>query len=402
MDASKRMVLVKAMKAARAAKAGASSAPAADPNPLLTLPLLPPTTTEAPLGPSSPPSHSPQALQTPGSPPPIAAVPLAVASSSSSTPLDKGKRVLEVISDDEDSDGVAPFKRRKAARVPLLPAASSQRGDSFRDNPPSATSLPPTTVQEETGEGAESAPPPPPAEVSVEPAPVAAAPELIAIPPPIMHLMRGFTGGSMPEGSDRREGMPFYLRAFLAVALDWRNQARNAALQTQALQALETKVAALEEETKALGRQNEAYQVSLKLAQEAKEEVDKQLGEAMELQNEFYAREVTLQVRVTSLQGTVEACEEVQKDLKDRCCEQADELERMKREMATQAKALGLLQVGHDKLQIEVSRLRVEKEALEKQVATGDATIEELEKDKKTLINDMAGTFEEGFKEALA
>ena len=196
--------------------------------------------------------------------------------------------------------------------------------------------------------------------------------------------------------------MPFYLGAFLAVALDWRNQARNAALQTQALQALETKVAALEEETKALGRQNEAYQVSLKLAQEAKEEVDKQLGEAMELQNEFYAREVTLQVRVTSLQGTVEACEEVQKDLKDRCCEQADELERMKREMATQAKALGLLQVGHDKLQIEVSRLRVEKEALEKQVATGDATIEELEKDKKTLINDMAGTFEEGFKEALA
>jgi len=73
----------------------------------------------------------------------------------------------------------------------------------------------------------------------------------------------------------------------------------------------------------------------------------------------------------------------------------------MEGEMATQAKALGLLQVDHDKLPIEVSRLRVEKEALEKQVAFGDATIEELEKDKKTLINDMEGTFEEGFKEAL-
>jgi len=71
-------------------------------------------------------------------------------------------------------------------------------------------------------------------------------------------------------------------------------------------------------------------------------------------------------------------------------------------ETATRAKALGLLQVDHDKLQIEVSRLRAEKEALEKQVASGDATIEELEKDKKTLIDDMAGTFEEGFKEALA
>jgi len=44
----------------------------------------------------------------------------------------------------------------------------------------------------------------------------------------------------------------------------------------------------------------------------------------------------------------------------------------------------------------------VEKEALEKQVASGDATIEELEKEKKSLIHDMASTFEEGFQEALA
>ena len=174
MDASKRMMLAKAMKEARAAKAGASSAPAADPIPPPSLPPPPPPiTTEAPLGssPSSP--HSPEALQTPGSPLPIAAVPLAVASSPAPTPLDKGKRVLEILSDDEDSEGVAPFKRRKSARVPLMPEASPQGGDSFMDNPPSATSLPPTTVQEEGGEGAESAPPPPPAEVSASPAPIA-------------------------------------------------------------------------------------------------------------------------------------------------------------------------------------------------------------------------------------
>jgi len=120
------------------------------------------------------------------------------------------------------------------------------------------------------------------------------------------------------------------------------------------------------------------------------------------LQADFYAREVALQVQVTSLQDIVEAYEEVQKDLNDRCCDQADEMKRMEGEMATQAKAMGLLQVDYDKLQVEVSRLRVEKEALEKQVASGDATIEELEKDKKTLIHDMAGTFEEGFQEALA
>ena len=99
------------------------------------------------------------------------------------------------------------------------------------DNPPSATSLPPMILQEERGEGAESAPP----ETTASPAPDAAAPNFIAIPPPIMHLMRGFSGGTMPEGTDRKEGMPFYLGAFLAVALEWRAQARNAVLQAQTL-----------------------------------------------------------------------------------------------------------------------------------------------------------------------
>ena len=105
----------------------------------------------------------------------------------------------------------------------------------------------------------------------------------------------------MPEGSDRKEGMPFYLGAFLVVALDWRAQARNKNLNTQALQALEVRVAALEEEKKALGRQNEAYQAFLKLAQEAKEEAERQLGEAMEFQDDFYVWEVSLQVQITDL-----------------------------------------------------------------------------------------------------
>ncbi|XP_068477144.1 lysine-rich arabinogalactan protein 19-like [Phaseolus vulgaris] len=124
MGASKRMMLAKAMKEARAAKAGASSTPAADPVPPPTLSPPPPFTAEAPLSssPSSP--HSPAALQTPGSPLSIAAVPLAAASSPAPTPLDKGKRVLEILSDDEDSEGVAPFKRRKSAQVPLLVEAS--------------------------------------------------------------------------------------------------------------------------------------------------------------------------------------------------------------------------------------------------------------------------------------
>ena len=40
--------------------------------------------------------------------------------------------------------------------------------------------------------------------------------------------------------------------------------------------------------------------------------------------------------------------------------------------------------------------------AWRKQVASGDAAIEELEKEKKSLIQEMSGTFEEGFQEALS
>ncbi|XP_068504485.1 proline-rich receptor-like protein kinase PERK13 [Phaseolus vulgaris] len=306
------------MKEARAAKAGASSTLAADPVPPPILSPPPPITVEAIS--SSPPSspRSLAALQTPRSPLPIAAVPLAAASSPAPTPLDNGKRVLEVLTDDEDSEGVAPFRRRKSARVPLSVEASPQGGNPFMDNPPSATSLPPMTLHEERGEGAESASPPPPAETIASPASVAAAPDFIAIPPPIMHLMRGFSGGSLPEDTDRKEGMPFYLGAFLVVALEWRAQ-------------------------------------------------------------------------VTGLQELLKADAEIQKDLKDRCREQAEKTERMEGEMAMQAKAMNLLRADYDKLQVEVSRLRVEKEALEKQVASGDAAVEELEREKKSLIQEMAG-----------
>jgi len=79
---------------------------------------------------------------------------------------------------------------------------------------------------------------------------------------------------------------------------------------------LETRVAALEEERKILGRQNETYQTTLKQAQKAKAEAEKQLAEAAELQVESYTREVTLQVQVTGLQGMVEAYDKVQKVLK--------------------------------------------------------------------------------------
>ena len=84
---------------------------------------------------------------------------------------------------------------------------------------------------------------------------------------------------------------------------------------------------------------------------------------------------------------------------------------------------LNLLQTEHNQYQTELNKLQVEKEALEKQLSSGDSTIEELERAKGELIaereardsttenlerakgkliDNMADIFAEGFKEALA
>ncbi|XP_068475759.1 uncharacterized protein [Phaseolus vulgaris] len=160
-------------------------------------------------------------------------------------------------------------------------------------------------------------------------------------------------------------------------------------MQAQTLQALETKATILEEEMRTLGRQNEAYQTSLKQMQESKAETERQLEEALELQAGLYTREVALQVQVTGLQELLKADAEIQKDLKDRCREQADKTERLEGEMVTQAKAMDLLRADYDKLQVKVSRLRVEKEALEKQAQEINKKlkrqVEELEQQNQGL-----------------
>jgi len=71
-------------------------------------------------------------------------------------------------------------------------------------------------------------------------------------------------------------------------------------------------------------------------------------------------------------------------------------------ELAAKVEALNLLQAENVKLQDDVNKLQVEKEFLDKQLATKNSKIEELKKCNKELIDDMDSTFEEGFKEALA
>jgi len=115
--------------------------------------------------------------------------------------------------DDEGSGEGQVFKRRRTNRVVSSRSASPQHGGSIRENPPSATSPTPQIGQEE---GAESTPLP------TQTAPQAPALEVLTIHPAIMQLMRGFNERSPGSsyGEAKKEGMPYYMGAFLAIALD--------------------------------------------------------------------------------------------------------------------------------------------------------------------------------------
>jgi len=116
---------------------------------------IPPTSENIPTSPtprpqSSPPTTTPQTLPSPThpshSPPPIAAIPLALAATTAEpAPLDKGKRVVVVPSEDEDESAEGQvFKRRRTIRAApqavTSTSSSNNDADSLREHPASATS----------------------------------------------------------------------------------------------------------------------------------------------------------------------------------------------------------------------------------------------------------------------
>ncbi|XP_068477265.1 proline-rich receptor-like protein kinase PERK8 [Phaseolus vulgaris] len=198
MDSATRAELARSLKArlgAQSAKAGASitsplksnSSPPSLPPRSSRTPSSPHQTPNSPLSSETPSTaqtpHSPPTIQTPHSPLPIAAVPLAAASAPSIAPLDKGKRVLTVSSEDDDSDVGPAYKRRRTNRVVHSRSPTPPHGGSLRDNPPSATS---PTCQSVQGERVvESMPlpaliptPPPPSTTTPTPSAPATTPGL--------------------------------------------------------------------------------------------------------------------------------------------------------------------------------------------------------------------------------
>jgi len=221
--------------------------------------------------------------------------------------------------------------------------------------------------------------------------------------------------------------MPYYLGAFLGVALEWRAQALSKAGKARTLQALLQKVATLKEEKESLCRgwacQEEVYKASLRSAREINAEACIRLHDVGQAGTELLTQVSSLKSKIAALKAAMRTSEAQQKQLADQCADRKQLLEKTEGELAAQMEALNLLQSEHNQFQAELNRLQVEKEVLEKQLASGDSVIEELERAKRELIaereardstienleqakgkliDNMADIFAEGFKEALA
>ena len=119
--------------------------------------------------------------------------------------------------------------------------SSSHGAESLREDPPSASSPPHLRALEGMVEvEPESAPP--------------LAPEL---PSPIQDSLRGFLEGRSPRGQaegPKKEGIFYYMGAFMACASTWREQAKAKAIEASNLQALEKEVVSLRWEKERLAR----------------------------------------------------------------------------------------------------------------------------------------------------
>jgi len=292
-------------------------------------------------------------------------VPLAlVETTATSVPLDKGKGVVVLPSDDEeDSAEGQVFKRRRTAKVITSTSSSNHSADSLREHPPSATS-PPQQLALEGG-------------VESEPAQVASAPEL---PQPVQEMLRGYlhkvSPGGQSEGA-KKEGMNFYLGAFMACANSWRDQARAKASEVSALQALEKECASLKEEKRRWERQKEAH-------------------------SELLRQVVPLRVQVVDLKDAVEASKALQKKLEDHCVDREQKLAKTEAALEAKTKECELLEAKVKASDLLEAELRVE---LVKAFATKDEELASqaahFKKTKEDLVQDAVSALPTGLLRPL-
>ena len=140
-------------------------------------------------------------------------------------------------------------------------------------------------------------------------------------------------------------------------------------------------MAALKEEKESWACQEEVYKAFLRDARESNVEACNQLTKLLE-------QVASRQSKIVALEAAIRTSEAQQKLLTEQGAAQGQSLENIEWELAKKMDKLSLLQTEHDQFQTELNRLQVEKEALEKQLASGVTTIEELARAKEELIEE--------------
>ena len=323
---------------------------------------------------------------TPSSPPLIAVMPLTMVEiETTPVPLDKGKGVVVIPSeDDEDTEDGQVFKRRRTNKVVTSHSSSNHGVESLREHPPSATSPP---HQLASGGGVESTSTP-------DPTP---APEL---PHPVQGFIKGFLHKATLRGSTdttTEEGVAYCIGEYLSNARSWREQAEAKANDCLAL---EKELALLNEQTQAQERrwfhQEVSYKETLKEAQQAKNATNKRLHEAGQTYAQLLGQTVPLRVKIDELQDAVEASKIQQKKLEDHCGSREEKLGEVEAALNAKIEAFDLLQANFSKLQAEKD------EALEAKDKEMASQAERFERAEKELVDNAEGAFVEGFAEALA
>jgi len=293
---------------------------------------------------------------------------------------------------EKDSGEGQVFKRRRTTQAPpqvVTSASSSSHGiESIREYPPSATS-PPQPMALEGGVESEPAQPPP-------------APKL---PMPIQETLRGYlekmSPSSQAEGP-KKEGMNYYMGAFIACANTWRAQAKTKAVEASAFQALEKENTSLKEEKETLARcwerKEEAYKVSLKVAQKAKEEANKRLHEAGQAHAELLNQVVPLRVKAVELEGEVEASKIQQKKLEAHCVDREQKLGKTEAALEAKTNDCNLLTAENTTMQAKVQELVAALAAKDQEMASQAENFKAIE---EKLIEEAATGFVDGFAEAL-
>ena len=302
--------------------------------------------------------------------------------------------------DKEDSAEGQVFKRRRttqAAPQAVTSTSSSSHGaKSLREHPPSATS-PPQPMALEGG-------------VKSEPAQAAFASEL---PLPVQEMLRGYLEKLSPSsqtGGPKKEGMNYYLGAFMASANTWRDQAKAKAIEVSALQALEKENALLKEEKCRWERREGAHKDALRVAQKAKENASKRLHEAGQAHAELLGQVVPLREQVEDLKDTLAASEAKVKKLEDHCVDREQKLGKTE---AALSKAEAVLEAKAKECELLKAKVKdlenFEAELRAALVKTSDTRDQELASQaenfkavEEKLVQEAATAFADGFAEALA